>query len=131
MFVAATTDCFSHLSFDESVEKIVDLEFTNLEINIDENGDHLKPSQVADDVTAAIARCSATRRLNVISYRVVSHAQGEQYYDEFQAICDLANAMPKSSDIPITSPVESISGPSRVSMPGNFRNGNTASLTEK
>ena len=33
--------------------------------------------------------------------------------------------------MPITSPVLFISGPSTVSTPGNFRNGNTASFTEK
>ena len=32
--------------------------------------------------------------------------------------------------MPITSPVERISGPSRVSTPGNRLNGSTASLTE-
>ena len=46
------------------------------------------------------------------------------------AVCDLAKAMPKSSEIPITSPVDFISGPSRMSVPGNFRNGKTDSLTK-
>ena len=41
----------------------------------------------------------------------------------------LAKARPKSLSIPITSPVERISGPRIVSVPGNFLNGNTASLT--
>ncbi len=90
MFVAATTECFEHLSFEEAVEKIADLEFTNLEINIDENGDHLKPSEVASNVTAAVTKCNNTRRLDVISYRFVSTAPGEQYYDEFRAVCELA-----------------------------------------
>ena len=38
--------------------------------------------------------------------------------------------MPKSFEIPITSPVDFISGPSRMSAPGNLRNGNTDSLTK-
>ena len=41
----------------------------------------------------------------------------------------LANALPKSLSMPITSPVERISGPSKVSAPGNLAKGNTASLT--
>ena len=42
----------------------------------------------------------------------------------------LANAAGKSVAIPITSPVDRISGPSTMSTPGNFANGNTASFTE-
>ncbi len=44
-------------------------------------------------------------------------------------ICALAKAVGKSRSMPITSPVERISGPSSVSTPGNFANGKTASLT--
>jgi hypothetical protein len=43
---------------------------------------------------------------------------------------DLANARPKSESIPMTSPVDFISGPSRVSTPGKRANGKTASFTE-
>lgn len=41
----------------------------------------------------------------------------------------LPNASGKVSAIPITSPVDLISGPSCVSVPGNRPNGRTASLT--
>ena len=41
----------------------------------------------------------------------------------------LANAMPKLSPTPITSPVERISGPSTMSTPGNRLKGSTASFT--
>ena len=41
----------------------------------------------------------------------------------------LANAVPNVESMPMTSPVERISGPSRVSTPENFPNGSTASLT--
>ncbi len=46
------------------------------------------------------------------------------------AICALANAAPNDVPMPMTSPVDFISGPSNVSTPGNFENGKTASLTE-
>ena len=36
----------------------------------------------------------------------------------------------KSESMPMTSPVERISGPRMVSTPSNFTNGNTTSLTE-
>ena len=41
-----------------------------------------------------------------------------------------ANARAKSESMPMTSPVERISGPRIVSTPGNFTNGNTTSLTD-
>ena len=46
------------------------------------------------------------------------------------ADCDFAKAMPKSREMPMTSPVDFISGPSRMSDPGNFRNGKTDSFTK-
>ncbi len=46
------------------------------------------------------------------------------------AIWLLAKARPKVDPMPITSPVERISGPRRVSTPGKRLNGRTASLTE-
>ena len=46
------------------------------------------------------------------------------------AACALANAVGKSRAIPITSPVERISGPSSESAPANRSNGSTASLTQ-
>src|SRR3990172_2554506 len=45
------------------------------------------------------------------------------------AICALANARPNLESIPITSPVDFISGPRIVSTWGNLMKGNTASLT--
>ena len=41
-----------------------------------------------------------------------------------------ANARAKSRSMPMTSPVERISGPRIVSTPANFANGNTPSLTD-
>ena len=46
------------------------------------------------------------------------------------ASCALAKAMPKLSPIPMTSPVERISGPSTVSTPGKRLKGSTASFTD-
>ena len=46
------------------------------------------------------------------------------------AACDFAKAHPKSSSMPITSPVDFISGPSNTSTPANLLNGKTASFTD-
>ena len=68
MFVAASTHCFHDLEFDHAIEKIQDLEFSAIELQLDENGNHFKPSQVLNDCQAAIDRCLSTRRLNVVGY---------------------------------------------------------------
>mmetsp|Transcript_26527 Transcript_26527/g.67486 ORF Transcript_26527/g.67486 Transcript_26527/m.67486 type:complete len:206 (+) Transcript_26527:894-1511(+) len=46
------------------------------------------------------------------------------------AMAALAYAPAKSVSMPMTSPVERISGPSSVSQPGNLRKGSTTSLTD-
>ena len=46
------------------------------------------------------------------------------------ASCDFRYAVRNSRPIPITSPVDRISGPRITSTPGNFTKGKTASLTE-
>jgi hypothetical protein len=46
------------------------------------------------------------------------------------AISDLPKASAVVMAMPITSPVDRISGPRMVSTPGNFWNGNTLSFTE-
>ncbi len=48
---------------------------------------------------------------------------------ELAPIWDLAKALEKLLSIPITSPVDFISGPRIVSTPGNFEKGKTASFT--
>ena len=48
----------------------------------------------------------------------------------YAASCDFANAVPKPASMPITSPVDFISGPSTVSTPVNRFQGMTASFTQ-
>ncbi len=92
MFVAASTDCFKELNFEEAIGRLVDLEYTAVEISIHENGHQLKPSSVLEDLHAAIDRCQATARLNVIGYNVDIRAQGDAHYEQFEACCKLAKA---------------------------------------
>lgn len=92
MFVAASTNCFHDLEFDNAVEKILDLEFSAIELNLDENGSHIKPSEVLADFDAAIDRCSSTRRLNVVGYDLNITSEGAEYMDTFTECCKLAKA---------------------------------------
>ena len=92
MFVAAFSRCFSHLSFGEALQHLVDLEFTAVEIMVHESGGHLKPSEVVSDLDSAVRKCRDTHRLSVVAYSVDIEASGEDYYAQFAACCKLAKA---------------------------------------
>ena len=92
MFVAASSECFPKLSLDGVLQRLVDLEFSHVEVAIHERGGQLKPSEVLADLDAAIASCRETYRLTISGYSVDIAAEGETYYDEFAACCRLAKA---------------------------------------
>lgn len=91
MFVAATTDCFPGLPLDEALSRLVDLEFTRVEIGIHAGDVGLQPAEVASDLERSIARCRNTQRLTPVAF-AVDPDPGEQYYPQFAACCKLAKA---------------------------------------
>ncbi len=92
VFVSASTECFPDLSLEEAIQKIADLEYTSIEIAVNEHQDQLKPSEVASNVASAVAKVSAKRRLNLVSYGFDIAAEGEDYFDQFNACCQLAKS---------------------------------------
>jgi sugar phosphate isomerase/epimerase len=92
VLVAASTECYPDLPLDDAITRLGDLEFTTVEIDIHENGNHLKPSQVLADLEKATSLCRDTHRLDIISFSVQIGAEGEEYYAQFSAICRLAKA---------------------------------------
>lgn len=92
MLVAASTECYGSESLETVVERLVDLEYTNVEIAIHENGGQLKPSEVLSDFDDTVTRCMNTRRLNVVAYSVDIAETGDAYYEQFHGICRLAKA---------------------------------------
>ncbi len=92
MFVAASSECFPDLSLDGVLQRLVDLEYTSVELAIHERGGVLKPSAVLANVDEAIATCRETYRLTISGYSVDIEAQGDLYYEQFAACCRLAKA---------------------------------------
>ncbi len=92
MLVAASTECFNSLPIYEAIGRLVDLEYSSVEIAIHEDAPQLRPSEVATHFDKAIALCTDTHRLNVVAYSVRIEAPGEEYYRQFRAICRLAKA---------------------------------------
>ena len=70
VFVAASTRCFADLPLDAALQRLVDLEYTCVEIMIHETDGHLKPSEVLADLDAAVRACRQTHRLTPIAFSV-------------------------------------------------------------
>ena len=93
MFVAASTECFTDLSPSDSIQALVDLEYTAVELALHEDGGWLKPSQIHADLNHAIDVCLDTRRMHVIALSVDIAADGSDYYEQFTSCCKLAKAI--------------------------------------
>ena len=92
MIVAASTGCFSNLSLTDALQRMVDLEYTCVEIMVHESGGHLKPSEVHADLDRTIQICRATKRLTTVAYSVDLEAPEEESYRQFASCCKLAKA---------------------------------------
>jgi sugar phosphate isomerase/epimerase len=92
VFVAASSECFPDLSLDGVLRRLVDLEYTAVEIAIHERDGPIKPSTVLNDQESVIAACRETYRLTVSGYSVDIEAEGDEYYRQFAACCRLAKA---------------------------------------
>jgi sugar phosphate isomerase/epimerase len=92
VIVAATTECFYQLPLQEALDRLVELEYTYVELAVHEHGIQLKPSEIANNLDEAIEVCRATQRLDIVAYDVQIDAQGEEYYRQFEAMCKLAKA---------------------------------------
>ncbi len=108
MFVSASSECFGDLSLQGVLERLVDLEYTNIEIAVHERGGQLKPSEVLADPDTVLAICRETKRLNISGYSVDIDAEGEEYYQQFEACCRLAKA---TKVVSLTMPAAEIGTP--------------------
>ena len=89
MFVAASTSCFSDVSFTEACHLITDLEYDKIEIWLNESGDHLKPSVVAANPEAFFAEYRETTRLTPVAFCLASDVNAAT----FSALSKLAKQM--------------------------------------
>ncbi|MEA1952682.1 MAG: TIM barrel protein [Planctomycetota bacterium] len=92
MFVAATSRCFHNLPLDAALSRLVDLQFTAVEIMIHETDGHIKPAEVATDLEQVVQLCRQTHRLTPIAFSFDTNAPEEEAYRQFSACCKLAKA---------------------------------------
>ena len=92
MYLAATSKCFPELTFEAALPKLVDLEYTRIEIPFHESDYGIRPSDVVRDPERAIALCRQTQRLTPIAFDIQIGPNSGDYYSQFSAICSVAKA---------------------------------------
>jgi sugar phosphate isomerase/epimerase len=91
VFVACNTLCFSREPIASALRHIADLEFRKVDLAIVESGDHLKPSEVADNLEAALAKLRHGPSMSPSAFGIdFGDAEGATYRRRFEAICRLA-----------------------------------------
>jgi sugar phosphate isomerase/epimerase len=91
VYVACSTLCFASFPLDQALRKIAELEFSKVDVAIHEQGPHLRPSQVLDDVGLAAQRIRIGPSLSPAAFSVQIEAPDQQTFDrQLQAICHLA-----------------------------------------
>jgi sugar phosphate isomerase/epimerase len=82
--------CFSRLELEKALRMIGELEFSKVDIAIHEAGPHLKPSEVAEDVTLAAQRIRIGPSLSPAAFSIEIDADTEtETTRQLQAICKL------------------------------------------
>ncbi len=135
MFVAATSRCFANLPMDEALLKLVDLEYTCVELMLHETGGHIRPSEVLAEPDRALKICRQTHRLTPIALSVdieaVADQHHDQYFEQFAACCRLAKALKiitlvvRSAELgtPFNAEVERLQEMSRIASADGIRVG--------
>ncbi|HKB39904.1 MAG TPA: sugar phosphate isomerase/epimerase [Gemmataceae bacterium] len=91
VYVACSTLCFDGYPFEDALRTIAELEFHKIDVAIHESGHHLKPSQVAEDVSTAAARLRMASGLVPAAMSVeIDAPDGEEFDRQFRAVCRLA-----------------------------------------
>jgi sugar phosphate isomerase/epimerase len=89
--VACSTLCFGRHPLDRALRIIGELEFSKLDVAIHEDGPHLKPSEVAEDIGLAAQRIRIGPSLTPGAFSVeIAAAAAQEYQRQLRAICRLA-----------------------------------------
>jgi sugar phosphate isomerase/epimerase len=93
VYVAASTECFHDWPLGKALDRLLDLEYTAVEMALFEQGPQLRPSEIAANMDHAIEVCRNNRRLDLVAFDFDSNVEGETYYQHFNAVCRLAKAV--------------------------------------
>lgn len=93
MFVAASTGCFSGLGFLETIDKLADLEYTTMEVLVNEDHGQIRPSEFATKFDSFVQICRTSRRVTPVSFFFDVDPEDPKYYEYFEACSRLAKAV--------------------------------------
>ncbi len=93
MYVACSTLCFTNVELSESLRTIRMLQFAKADLAIHEAGPHLKPSEVAADVTKTAAKLRAANVPFAAFHLRFSEHDSVKTRDELRACCRLARVL--------------------------------------
>jgi sugar phosphate isomerase/epimerase len=100
VFVACSTACFGHLTLEDALRVLAELEFSKFEAAIHEHGRQLRPSEIAADIGHAAARLRHGPGLTPVAFSVEIDADSVEEHDrQFSAVCRLA----RISAVPLVS----------------------------
>jgi sugar phosphate isomerase/epimerase len=92
MIVAASTGSFPHLSFIEAIEKLIDLEFTSVEVLMDDKSSQMPPRRIHEDFQECLRLIRDTHRMDLVAYDLRIDAKDEEHYEIFNSVCKFAKA---------------------------------------
>jgi len=93
VFVACNTLCFSRKPLKAALRQIADLEFRKLDLAIVEGGEHLRPSEIADNLEAALGRLREGPNITSSAFGVdFGDAEAPEVRRRFEAVCRMAKA---------------------------------------
>ena len=92
MFVAASLECFPDLNLKDACQRVIDLEYSAIEIDLHEDG-HVPPSRLHADLAWGLHTCQDTMRLEIVGFSVKIDAEGAEYFAQLESCCKVAKAM--------------------------------------
>jgi sugar phosphate isomerase/epimerase len=91
VYVACSTLCFAKHPLEKVLRIIAELEFGKMDVAIHEKGPHLKPSEVAADVSVAAQRLRIGPGLTPAAFSVEIETDAEEeFHRQLRAVCRLA-----------------------------------------
>mgnify|MGYP001116484591 CR=1 FL=1 len=97
MFVACSTLCFAGESLEQALRQIAEMEFDKFELAVVEDGPHLKPSEIGDNLDAALQRLRRGPSLSpsslYIDFGPLDSIAPATLLKRFESNCRLAKAL--------------------------------------
>ena len=94
MFVACSTRCFSRMPFETALRRIADLEFDKIDLAIDQNGPHIRPCDVVENMDSVLHRIRHGPSLTPAALDLdFGSIDAVNLRKRFEAICRLAKPL--------------------------------------